>query len=67
MGPLNATPSYGQFDPSVSTDILNVTNVPDILNIPDIPIILYIIYYTRIMGPLNATPRDVLPPKIWNS
>ena len=48
MGPLNATPSYGQFDQSVSTDIFNIPDipnipdVPDVLNVPDIPIIIYI-------------------------
>ena len=51
MGPLDATLSYGQFDPSVSTDIFNipdipnvpdVPNIPYILNVPDIPIIIYI-------------------------
>ena len=45
MGPLKATPSYGQFDPSVSTDIFNIpdiANIPDVLNVHDIPIIIYI-------------------------
>ena len=42
MGLLNATTNYGQFDPSVSTDIFNIPNIPDVLNVPDIPIIIYI-------------------------
>ena len=54
MGLLNATPSYSQFDPSISIDIFNiheipnvldVPNVPDVLNIPDIPNIIYMSAY----------------------
>ena len=54
MGLLNATPSYSQFDPSVSIDIFNiheipnvldVPNVPDVLNVPDIPNIIYMSAY----------------------
>ena len=40
MGPLNATPSYGQFDLSVSTNIFNILDIPNVPDVPNIPYVL---------------------------
>ena len=42
MGLLNATPSYSQFDTSVSIDIFNIHEIPNVIDVPNVPDVLNI-------------------------